>query len=521
MKLVILLLAFLLGKAYGFPERYVRNAGSGGSSEEKKKPHIVFFLADNAGWNDVGWNDLTGVMKTPNMDALARSGVILNQTYVQPICTPTRAAFLTGYYAFRTGLGHAVIPPAMPSYLSREFKVLPEYLKELGYTNHILGKWHLGACRWDVTPRWRGFDTHYGPQGGFCDYYNHSVSTHQVINQLFGLYSGPMALDFRDNTGAMFHHKGTHASELIEKRAIDLIANHNPDVPMFLYMAFAVPHSPYQVPDRYTNMYEPTPVNNLQKYRGMVTMMDQHIGNITNALKANDMYEDTVIVYLNDNGGVGRFGSSWPYRGALATPFEGGVKAPGFVHSPLLEKTGYVNNELIHITDFFATFLTLAGGTPDPSIDGMNVWDVISKNKKSTRNTMILHLDTHPVSPCISILDDGYKLIKGFYDAARNLSSLYDLIRTDDWIPPPELSDTADIPDVPEEPKNTTMLFDLSVDPLETNNLAESMPEKVAELLQLAEEIAAGAPDPFFPLEIPDVSDPIAFYNNTWTPGWC
>ncbi|XP_070538802.1 arylsulfatase B-like [Ptychodera flava] len=485
----------------------------------KKKPHIIFLLADNSGWSDVEWNDPIGVMKTPNLKKLASTGVILNQTYAQPICTPTRAALMTGYYPFRSGLGHAMIMPSQPSYLSREFKVLPEHLKELGYTNHLVGKWHLGACRWDVTPLWRGFDSHYGPHHGYIEYYTQSISVEDQESELLGQDPGATALDFHDNTGAMFHHQGTHASELTGKRAVDIISRHNSDTPMFLWMTFLLPHFPFMVPDRYRDLYSPVPVDGLQEYRGMVSMLDETVGNITNALIANDMYENSVIVYLSDNGGPWFFGTQWPLRGGMATPFEGGVRSPGMVHSPLLEKTGYVNNELIHVVDFFPTFLSLAGGTPDPKLDGKNVWNTISTGAPSPRTDMLLHFDTHPVSPCTAIRYGDYKLIHGRYDVMRNVTDIVDQTPTDTWFPPPELSD-ADIPDV-HAPKDGTQLFDLSVDPLEINNLADEMPDKVAELLALADVITAGAPDPFYPDLMPDIADPNAWYNGTWTPGWC
>ncbi|XP_070537600.1 arylsulfatase B-like [Ptychodera flava] len=273
MKFWITICVLLFGIAIGLPAAVLNERNIGERyipGLPPKKPHLIFLLADNSGWSDVEWNDQVGFMKTPNMNYLARTGVILNQTYVQPVCTPTRVAFLTGYYPFRSALGHAMILPSQPSYLSREFKVLPEYLKELGYTNHIVGKWHLGACRWDVTPLWRGFDSHYGPLNGYIDYYDQSVSVREAVNALFGQAAGDVALDFRDNTGAAFHHRGTHASELTGKRAVDLIANHNPDVPMFMFMSFLLPHFPFQVPDRYRDLYDPLPVAGLQEYRGMI-----------------------------------------------------------------------------------------------------------------------------------------------------------------------------------------------------------------------------------------------------------
>ncbi|XP_070553421.1 arylsulfatase B-like [Ptychodera flava] len=519
MKLSIVFAAVLFGMACGFPERHVRSGSSSGSSEKKKQPHIVFLLADNSGWADPEWNDPVGVMKTPNMNDLARNGVILNQTYVHTTCTPTRAAFMTGYYPFRYGLGHAMIMPSQPSYLTREYKLLPEYLKELGYTNYIVGKWHLGFCRWDVTPTYRGFDSFFGIYNPLIDYYSQTISVYDPVSQLYGRDPGEIGLDFKDNTGTMFHHQGTHASEHIGKRAVELIERHNPDVPMFMYMSFLLPHFPFQAPDRFVNMYSSVPVPGLQIYRGMVSMLDEAIGNITKALKANNMYEDSIIVYLSDNGGPWFFGSQWPLRGGQGNSFEGGVRANGFVHSPLLRKTGYVNNELIHILDFHPTLLTLAGGVPDPNMDGMDVWATISENETSPRTAMVLQYDTHPVSPCLTIRAGNYKLIDGWYDAVRNITPEVDNIDTGSWFPPPEL-ENPDVPDIT-DPKSGTWLFDIAADPREINNLVDSMPAKVTELFQIAAGITAESPEPFYPHSTPEIANPNVFFNGTWTPGWC
>ncbi|XP_070553416.1 arylsulfatase B-like [Ptychodera flava] len=514
-KLVIAVVASLLVVAHAFPKR---SAGSS-SSAEKKQPHIVFMMSDNSGWADVEWNDPVNVMKTPNMNDLARNGVILNQTYVWVVCTPTRAALMTGYYPYRYGLGHAMIMPAQPMYLTREYKILPEYLKELGYTNYMVGKWHLGFCRWDVTPTYRGFDSFFGIYNPLIEYYSQTVSIFDPVNQLFGLDAGETGLDFQDNTGSMFHHQGTHASEVLNARAVELIERHNPDAPMFLYMSFLLPHFPFQVPDRYRDLYSPTPVPNLQTYRGMISMIDDAIGNITKALKANDMYEDTVIIYIADNGGPWGLGVNWPLRGAVGSPFEGGIRANGFVHSPLLEKKGYVNNGFIHVVDFLPTLVSLAGGEPDPAMDGVNVWGTISKNEKSPRTIAMLHHDTDPISNCTSLRAGGFKIIDGRFDAIRNITLAVDNIRTDNWFAPPELQNP-DIPDV-EAPKIGTQLFNIEADPRETTNLADSMPEKVAELRQIAAQMTAGSPDPWYPNNVAEVANPNIFFNGTWTPGWC
>ncbi|XP_077994473.1 arylsulfatase B-like [Glandiceps talaboti] len=490
---------------------------------KKRKPHIVFVLSDNSGWADYSWNDETGIMITPNMERLARGGVILDQTYVQPICTPTRGGFMTGRYPFKLGLQHGIILPPQASYLRRNETTLAEQLKQRGYATHIVGKWHLGACREDVTPTFRGFDTHYGPIHGYIDYYTHDISVSDPETRLHGEEPNEVALDFFDNTGAVFHKVGTHASDLIADRAVNIIKRHRPDTPMFLFMSHLLPHFPFQAPDRFLSLYKETNVTGLREYRAMVTMLDDTVGRLVQALKERGMWEDTLLIYLNDNGGPFGFGANWPFRGAINTPFEGGVRTPGFIHGSMVEKTRYRNNELIHITDFFPTLINLAGGNIDPGLqlDGMDVWETLSKGKPSPRKGMIIHYDNHPVSPGLAVRNGDYKLIDGWYDVLKNVSFRFDDMDTDRWYPKPEMLHP-DIPNVPVAPKGGTLLFNIKDDPRETNDLSAAMPDKVNELRKYAEVITAGAPPAFYPDRTPEVADPNSVANKgIWIPNWC
>ncbi|KAI8515755.1 hypothetical protein Bbelb_065680 [Branchiostoma belcheri] len=142
-------------------------------SKNTTQPHIVFIVADDLGWNDVGWHNPD--VKTPVLDQLAHDGVILNQTYVNYVCTPSRTAFMTGYFPYHVGMQHMAMLPAQPSAVPSHFPFLPEKLKELGYATHVVGKWHLGFCNWNYTPTYRGFDSFYGFYNGQDDYYKHTV----------------------------------------------------------------------------------------------------------------------------------------------------------------------------------------------------------------------------------------------------------------------------------------------------------------------------------------------------------
>ncbi|KAL1421913.1 hypothetical protein MTO96_022622 [Rhipicephalus appendiculatus] len=139
---------------------------------KKALPHIIFVLVDDLGWDDVSFHGSSQI-PTPNIDTLAADGIILNNYYVQPMCTPSRSALMTGMYPIHTGMQHWVIRSPEPWGLPLELKIMPQYLKELGYATHLVGKWHLGYFEKEYTPTYRGFDSFFGYYNGFIDYYQH------------------------------------------------------------------------------------------------------------------------------------------------------------------------------------------------------------------------------------------------------------------------------------------------------------------------------------------------------------
>jgi len=238
------------------------------ANRASKPPHILFLLADDLGWSDVGFHG--SKIKTPNIDKLASEGVILDNYYVLPICTPTRSALMTGMYPIHTGLQHLVLLATSPYGLPLNITTLPQKLKESGYATHMVGKWHLGYNKWEYTPTYRGFDTFYGYYNGQEDHY-----THKVLD----------ILDFRDNKEPVRNLNGKFGTFTHAERAEKIIKSHNSSTPLFLYMAFQNVHVPLQAPQQYIDKYSFIEDENRRTYAGMVDIMDEAIGNITEAMK--------------------------------------------------------------------------------------------------------------------------------------------------------------------------------------------------------------------------------------------
>ncbi|XP_077981392.1 arylsulfatase B-like [Glandiceps talaboti] len=508
--------------------RIGESTGNGESCKERpqksKPPHIVFFLADDLGWYDVGFNNPD--MITPNMDRLAAEGVIFNQSYTHPTCSPSRAALNSGYYSHRTGMQHRVLQQLAPYGLPTNFTILSEALKALGYTTHMIGKWHLGMCKEEFLPLNRGFDSFYGYWNNYIEYYTHTnQDIRGVLQEYLGLaFDVFRGYDFWDNTGSVLD-KSTYISYLLNNRAEELIEKHNPDEPMFMYYSSALPHFFLDVPKEYEDMYPDVKNRDRRVYNGMVSMMDEIIGNVTNKLQEKGMWDNTLFIFMSDNGGAPDWsGFNYPLRGAKSTLFEGGARVVTFAHGSMLEKTGYTNDGLMHMTDWYPTLTSLAGGEPDPDMDGMDIWNMISKDEPSPRNEIIYNIDEIMPERGAAIRVGDWKLIQG------NHQMFYPIIYDHElwYLPPTEENQTVVSPPfiptgqpgevLPPRPE-VLYLFNLKDDPSEYVNLAANETEKVDELLQRLEYhrsrlVPALHPPPYFP------ADPLNT-DGIWRSGWC
>ncbi len=356
------------------------------------KPNILYIIADDLGWKDVGFNGCADI-KTPNLDKLAANGVKFSQFYAQPMCTPTRASLMTGRYPFRYGLQTIVIPGPADYGLATNEWLLPQCLKEAGYATAIIGKWHLGHADIKYWPKQRGFDYQYGAMIGELDYYTHSDAG---------------VLDwFRNNKPV--HEKG-YTTQLIGNDAVKYINEQNAGKPFYLYLAFNAPHTPYLAPkeyvDRYQNIADPT----RRTYAGMVTCMDDEIGRVVEALDKKGLRDNTLIVFQSDNGGTknamfaGQMADvskikipcdNGPYRDGKGSLFEGGCRVAACANWPGHIKPGVTADGIIHVVDMYPTLAHLAGASTAKCkpLDGMDVWPVISAGAPSPRTEIVYNVE--------------------------------------------------------------------------------------------------------------------------------
>ena len=402
------------------------------------QPNIIHIVADDLGWKDVGFNGCTEI-KTPTLDALAAGGAQFTQFYVQSMCTPTRAALMTGRYPFRYGLQTVVIPgPAGYGLDTNEF-LMPQCLKDAGYATAIIGKWHLGHGDMMYWPKQRGFDYQYGAMIGELDYYTHSDAG--VIDW------------FRNNKRVK--EKG-YTTQLIGSDAVKYINAQNSNQPFYLYLTFNAPHTPYQAPkeyvDRYPNLADPT----RRTYAGMITCLDDEIGKVVAALDKKGLRANTLILFHSDNGGTrnamfaGQMADmskvklpcdNGPYRDGKGSLFEGGCRVAALANWPGHIKAQTVDG-IIHVVDMYPTLAALARASTAKCkpLDGVNVWSTMAEGKPSPRAEVIY-----------------------------NVEPFRGAVRQGDW----KLIWRSLIP-------TSVDLYNLAEDPYEKNNVAAAHPDKVA-----------------------------------------
>jgi len=341
----------------------------GGASQ----PNFVILLADDLGWNDVGYHG--GEYPTPNIDRLAKRSALLEQFYVQPLCSPTRAALLTGRYPIRYGLQSCALRPWAEAGLALDEVTLADSLRELGYKTAIVGKWHLGHHQPEYLPTRRGFDHQYGPFNGGVNYV-----THERLGRL----------DWHRDDQPL--EEEGYATSLIAREATRLIRMHDFAQPLFLFVPFTAVHSPRSAPAQLVKKFSKFEPEARRIYAAMVSSLDSAVGEVLSALDEVGVRKQTLVLFGSDNGGAPGMGDNTPLRGFKGDMGEGGVRTSWIANWPGSVKGGTVVNEPIHVVDLFPTLIGLAGGEVDPiHLDGFDVFDVLHGTGPRASNELLLY----------------------------------------------------------------------------------------------------------------------------------
>ena len=345
------------------------------SASTPRPPNIVFILADDLGFADVSCYGRPD-FKTPNIDGIATRGVRFLQAYSNSaVCTASRTAIITGRYQERLRIGLEEPLAGNPDVgLPPEHPTLPSLLKKVGYSSTLVGKWHLGVLP-KFDPLKSGYDHFYGFRGGALDYFSHGEEDGQG--------------DLWDDEVPI--HQAGYLTDLLGRRAVSVVnAYAKSDRPFLLSLHFNAPHWPWEAPgdqaesDRLRKLKGPGSSHfdsGTQKtYQGMIEAMDVQIGAVLNALDANHLTDNTIVIFTSDNGGE-RFADTWPFTGKKTELLEGGLRIPSIISWPKHLPGGATSDQVSIGMDWLPTLLAAARAQPDPAFptDGINLLPILTK----------------------------------------------------------------------------------------------------------------------------------------------
>lgn len=420
------------------------------ADNERPPPNIVVILADDLGWNDVGYHGSEII--TPNIDRLAAEGLELDRFYAQPTCSPTRAALMTGKSPKTLGISRAIAKNQKMG-LGLNEQILPQHLNSLGYRSLMVGKWHLGNYTPAYAPPARGFAHFYGFLSGGIGYWDHN-------------HGG--GHDWQRN-GETVREEG-YATHLLGDEAVRLIEQHQSQQPLFLYLAMAAPHMPNEAPQSSIDQYAQIDNPNRRIHAAMVTELDHQIGRIVDALEKQQMLDNTLILFASDNGGliggsaeaasairkIGKFGTvlfdrpipisvleefakfafdggsdNGLLKGTKTSTLEGGVRVPALLWWPEHVSPG-THSEFISASDILPTLLEAVGGPHSipEDIDGASQWRSLVNGEQTPKpDYLVTGFDNTALfqPPWKLITGDRLELYDVFADPteSRNLATLY------------------------------------------------------------------------------------------------
>lgn len=430
------------------------------------RPNIIVMVADDLGWSDVGFHG--GEIDTPSLDRLAAEGVELSRFYTTPICSPTRAALMTGRDPMRLGVAYGVIMPWMNIGIHPEEHFMPESFLDAGYQTAMVGKWHLGHALQAYHPNERGFEHFYG-----------HLHTEVGYFPPFGNQGGK---DFQFN-GKSIERDG-YESFILADEVSRFIRERDQAKPFFIYMPFIAPHTPLDAPDDLKEKYADLEDNRqrarskntdqtrqLSKmmmqpsarpiYAAVVDGMDQAIGRVLKTLDDEGLADNTIVLFFSDNGGAAYAmggADNVPLRGGKGETWEGGIRVVSLMRWPQQLSGGEKMGQIMTAMDVFPTLAAAAGVTPGNDkfeLDGRSLWPAIGEGKQVPRDDLVFFASETPIrgSFMFTAFNDHWKLVQ---EVQQGLLS-------------------ADV---------TNYLFNIKDDPNEYNNLAEAHPGVVAKLAQ-------------------------------------
>jgi len=430
--------------------QFLSLAGAAAAPAPPQRPNLIFILADDLGWGDLGVYGAQEI-RTPHLDRMAAEGVRFTSYYSPAsVCTPTRAAIMTGCYPMRVGLGYRVLFPYSTIGLHPDEITVAETLRNAGYATGCVGKWHLGFQP-KFLPTRQGFDFYFGIP--------YSNDMGKVDYKVISFVSPPLPL-MRNEKVVESGPDQRYLTKRLTEEAIAFIEKHR-DRPFFLYLAHHMPHIPIAASERFAGKSPYGP------YGDTIEELDWSTGEILSALRRWNLEGNTLVIFTSDNGavvweGLGqrgyRSGSSGPFRGAKATTWEGGMRVPFIARWPGKIPAGRVCHELATGMDIHPTFAYLAGAQmpSDRIIDGKNMWPLLAGERGARSAYEVFY----------------------YYNDLEELNA----IRSGKWklhlYPHPRFADPG---------MKAPLLYDLDADPGEKNNVAALHPDVVQRLTAYAE----------------------------------
>ncbi|QHJ11598.1 Arylsulfatase [Paraglaciecola mesophila] len=400
-----------------------------------EQPNILFILADDLGYNDVGFNGSKDI-STPNLDALAKQGVTFDAAYVaHPFCGPSRAAIMTGRYPHKIGAQFNLPEDNSNVGVSADETFIAQTMKNAGYFTGAMGKWHLGEAP-QYHPNKHGFDEFYGFLGGGHNYFPEEFEKAYNKRVAQGLTNINMYLTPLEHNGKEVRET-EYITDGLSREAVTFVDKATAkQQPFFLYLAYNAPHVPLQAKEDDLAQFRHIKDKKRRTYAAMVYAVDRGVGRIVSQLKANGQYENTLIVFMSDNGGkLGQGANNYPLKEGKGSVQEGGFRTPMLMHWPKHIKAGNRFAHPVLALDLYPTFAAIGGASlPEGKIlDGKNIWPSLMANVAPHENEFIYVLRHRDGYSDAAARRNQYKAVKNhnqnwkLFNVAQDISEENDI----------------------------------------------------------------------------------------------